>query len=698
MIIASKTRSLLRVLIALKWVSTSTIIKTQSQLPRFQDHLSALFDDKVDTKQSDYEPALVSALKSCSSLLAVSQGQQLHCFIFKSGIDSNIFVQNSLINLYAKCGLIFDARKMFDSCSHLDSVSCNIMIAGYVKFGYLNNAWELFDKMPHRGCVSYTTMIMGLAHNNCWREAIEVFRNMKYAGVALNEVTLASVISAYSHVGGSGTCQMLHSLSIKLGLESLNLVSTNLVHLYCIHSSLDSARIIFDEMTDPNTVSWNVMLNGYSKAGLVVLARELFERIPNKDVVSWGTVTDGYVQVEMIDEALSLFRLMLQTGLAPNEVMMVDLISACGKSMVIIEGQQLHCTIQKLGFDCYDFMQATIIYFYSACQMIYLACSQFEVSSKSHLSCWNALISGFIRCGRIDSAQHIFNEMPQRDVFAWSSMISGYSQNGQADLALELFKKMIDSGIKPNEVTMVSVLSSIATLGNLKEGKHAHEYILTNSIVINDNLSAALMDMYAKCGSINMALEVFYQIQDRVSSVSPYNAIICGLAMHGHAKLSLKIFSDLQKLVFIEPNSITFIGVLTACCHAGLVEEGKGYFMSMKSLYKVEPSIKHYGCMVDLLGRAGRLEEAVKLIWRMPMKADVVIWGTLLAACRIHGNVEIGEMAAECLAGVEPFHGAARVLLSNLYADAERWDDAFLVRRQMQSERMMKSPGSSGVV
>lgn len=677
----------------LKWVSTAP-----SRLPPHPiDQLRVFFNGNKNIQHSDYERTLVSVLKSCSSLLALSQGQEIHSLVFKSGLLSNIFVKNSLISFYAKCGLIFSARSLFDTCSVLDPVSCNIMLAGFMKSGSLDNARLLFEKMPIKGCVSYTTMVMGLAQNNCWLEAVGVFKDMRFVGVIPNEVTLASVISAYSHVGGILNCRMLHALAIKLGLEALNIVATNLVHMYCVCSSLGNARVLFDEIPERNVVTWNVILNGYSKSGLVDLARELFERMPAKDVVSWGTIIDGYVQVERLGEALRMYRSMLCTGLGPNEVMIVDLISACGRSMAVSEGRQLHSVTVRTGFDCYDFIQATIIHFYAACGKIDLAFLQFELGSKDHVSSWNALVSGFIRNGMIEQARQLFDEMPEKDVFSWSSLISGYSQTEQPDLALQLFQEMVARGVRPNEITMVSVFSSIATLGTLKEGRWAHEYVLRNSIPLNDNLHAALIDMYAKCGSIPTALQLFYEIRDKVSSISPWNAIICGSAMHGHADLSLEIFSQLQR-VRIKPNGITFIGLLSACCHAGLIEAGENYFKGMKNLYNIEPNIKHYGCMIDLLGRAGRLKEADEMIRKMPMKADVVIWGTLLAACRTHGNVEIGEKAAENLAKLDTSHGAGRVLLSNLYADAGRWEDVFSVRRAMQSQRMKRSPGCSGVV
>ncbi|KAE9455333.1 hypothetical protein C3L33_12768, partial [Rhododendron williamsianum] len=537
----------------LKWVSTYSAQTPPFPPPHPANHLTAFLNGQNPHNPLDYELSIVSALKSCSSLLAISHGQQIHSLVLKSGLESNVFIRNSLINMYAKCGCIGEAKSLFDTGSGLDSVSYNIMIGGYVRFGRLGDARELFDVMPKKGCVSYTSMILGLVQNGCWNEAVDVFKDMWVEGVM------------------------------------------------------------------------------------------------------------------------------------PNEL------------MAFHEGKQFHSATIKTGFDCFDFIQATIIHFYAACHKICAAQLQFELGSKDHVASWNALVAGLVRNGKIELARQLFNEIPERDVISWSSMISGYSQSEQPNMAVELFHEMVSCGVKPNEITMVSVLSAIATLGILKEGRQAHEYIRNNSIPLNDNLLAAIIDMYAKCGSIKTALHVFHQIKDKTCSVSPWNAIICGLAMHGHAQLSLQMYSDLQKRN-IKPSAITFIGVLCACCHSGLVALGEQHFNSMKTLYGVEPNIKHYGCMVDLLGKAGRLAEAEKLIRGMPMKADVVIWGSLLAACRTHGNVEVGEWAAESLAGVEPSHGGSRVLLSNIYADAGRWEDAFLVRRAMKSQQMARSPGYSGVI
>lgn len=600
--------------------------------------------------------------------------------------------------MYSKTGMFSSARSIFENSQKLDRVSFNIMLAGYVKHGRLGDAQKLFAEMPARNCVSYTTMIMGFAQNECYGDAIGLFREMRLVGLMPVEVTMASVLSSYARADGSRRIAMLlHGFVMKLGLDMRVIVSTNLVHLYSVCLSLDDARIIFDSMVDRNVVSWNVMLNGYVKGGMVDLARDIFDRIPVKDVVSWGTIIDGYLQVGRLKEALALYCEMRRTGLRPNEVMLVGIVSSRGQGTKYVEGQQFHALAVKMGMTRYNCMQTTLIHFYVASQQFQLAYLQFEEGTKDHIPCWNALIAGLMRNRMVNDAAYLFNIMPERDVFSWSSMISGYSHNGEHSLAVELFHEMVSKGIKPNEITMVSVFSAIASLSIVEEGRWAHEYIYRNSIPINDNLATAIIDMYGKCGYIDFALEVFDQIREKAKSISPWNAIICGLAMHGNAEASLRIFAELQSRK-INPNSITFIGVLSACCHAGLVKEGESHFRSIKTKYNLEPNIKHYGCMVDLLGRVGRLEEAEELIKTMPMEADAIIWGTLLAACKMYENTEIGERAAQNLAMVEPSHGPSRVLLSNLYADAGRWDDAFRVRRAMRNENLARTPGFSGVV
>lgn len=577
------------------------------------------------------------------------------------------------------------------------------MLVNYVKSRRIDEARNLFDEMTQRDCVSFTTMIMGLVQNGFSAEALLLFSQMVGDGVRPNEVTLATVLSSCARLCRD-LGKMVHGFAKKTGLDGFVLLGTNLVNWYGISSDLEDARKVFDETLERNTVTWNVMLNGYAKGGMVDLAEDLFESIPVKDLVSWSTMIDAYLRVDMLDKALFRFCEMLRrdSDARPNEVMLVDIVSACSRHAALGEGSQLHTVIVKAGLDCHSFVQATLIHFYAACKKIKLACVLFESFDKENISCWNALMAGFLRNGMVDAARSLFYEMPERDVVSWSSLISGYIQFDSSDLALELSHDMIRHGVKPNEITLVSVLSAIANCGTLEQGKSVHCYLYKNnqSIPLTDNLIAALIDMYAKRGNINSALRAFAYHQNATpfSTASPWNAIICGLAMHGHAEMSLKIFSNMQEGKFVKPNAITFIGVLSACCHAGLVSAGRQHFKSMMSMYGISPTIKHYGCMVDLVGRAGCLEEAERLIMDMPMKADVMIWGSMLSNARTHGNMDVAERAAERLARLEPSHGAGRVLLSNVYADAGKWDNVFVVRRDMQQERLTRVPGCSGIL
>lgn len=643
--------------------------------------------------------SVVAALKAFA--FSLPSGEQIHSLAVKSGLHRcNVFVRNGLINMYGKCGAPDAAESIFWSGSPLDAASWNTMIVMYVKLGRLESARRLFDEMPDRDCVSFTTMIMGLAQRDEPAEALRVFQEMLSADVKPNEVTLSSVISAFSHLHSIVTGRAVHGLAIKSGLDDFLLVSTNLVHFYALSSSIEESETVFSSMSERNIVTWNTMLNGYAKAGLTDAARDLFERIPTKDLVSWATMVDGYLRADRLQEALLMYCEMTKTVVVdgrPNEVMIVDLVSSCARLSAFNEGRQFHAVILKGGLDSYAFVQATLVHFYAECGYIELASSQFWSGDMENVSSWNALIGGLIRNNMLEAARSLFDEMPARDVVSWSTMIAGYSKKGSPSSALGLFHGMQAQGIQPNEITLLSVLSAISASGTLEQGRWVHDYTRHHSIWLTDNLCAALIDMYSKCGSIGEALLLFNQTRDSSANVSPWNAAICGSAMHGHAEVSLRIFSELEKTK-IRPNSITFIGILSACCHKGLVSEGKHYFERMKNTYKIEPTIKHYGCMVDLLGRAGLLEEALQLVVAMPMEPDVVIWGTMLAASRTHGNVEIGEEAVRGLASLEPNHGASKVLLSNIYADAGRWEDVVLVRRAMQARGLKKLPGCSGVV
>uniref|UniRef100_A0A0D9WQS5 Pentacotripeptide-repeat region of PRORP domain-containing protein n=1 Tax=Leersia perrieri TaxID=77586 RepID=A0A0D9WQS5_9ORYZ len=570
---------------------------------------------------------LVESLKKSAALLR--HGEQLHSLAAKSGLlSSNLFVRNSLLSFYSRAAPPL-AHHLFDEIPPplRDATAHNILLSALARAGRPHRAWCLLAEMPRRDAVSYTTVIAALSHAGRPRRAMAVFRDMLAEAVRPNEVTLAEVLKVSTCDGAAASVGAAHGVAVRCGLDGFVVVATNLVHAYGVVADVRSASSIFELMPDRNTVTWNAMLNCYVKAGMIDMAAVVFREIPEKDGVSWLTMIDGYIRADFLPQALRTYVAMTgMMGIRGNEVMLVGLLKACSRHTAVSEGQQLHTVILKNGFDAHAFVQATLIHFYGSCDFLDEAQMQFKLSDKSHVASWNALMASLLRRNLVHEARQLFDDMPERDTISWSSLISGYIQNGNSNMALQIFCLMRDAGIEPNEITLASVLSAVANSGTLEQARWIHNYIIGRSFQLTDNLIAGLINVYAKCGSVSDAIQLFNHVKDKSFSVSPWNAIISNLAIHGYAIMALELFSQLQH-TNIRPNSITYIGVLNACCHAGMVAEGKRHFESMRMEYGIQPEIKHYGCMVDLFCRAGYLEEAEQLIKMMPMKADVVVWG-----------------------------------------------------------------------
>lgn len=304
----------------------------------------------------------------------------------------------------------------------------------------------------------------------------------------------------------------------------------------------------------------------------------------------------------------------------------------------------------------------------------------------------NALVHMYAACGRPESAHKVFESMPQRDLVAWNSVINGYALNGRPNEALTLFREMGSDWVRPDGFTVVSLLNACAELGALELGRRAHGYMFKVGFMDNLHASNALIDLYAKCGSIREARSVFDEMRER--SVVSWTSLIVGLAVNGSGKEALELFWELERKRMV-PTEITFVGVLYACSHCGMVDEGYRYFEKLKSEYGHRPKIEHYGCMVDLLGRAGRISEAYEFIQKMPLQPNAVVWRTLLGACAIHGNLAVGEVARAQLLRLEPRHSGDYVLLSNLYASERQWSAVQDVRKTMIKEGVRKTPGLS---
>lgn len=399
-------------------------------------------------------------------------------------------------------------------------------------------------------------------------------------------------------------------------------------------------------------------------------------------------------------------------------------LKACTKLSWVNLGFAIHGKIVKHGFESNNFSRNTLIYFHANCGDLRIASQLFDESAKSDvvpwsaltagyakrgqlsvarklfddmpvkdLVSWNVMITGYAKRGEMGSARELFDEVPKRDVVTWNAMISGYVLSGLHEQAIDMFDEMRHVGEQPDEVTMLSLVSACADSGALDIGEKIHCSLLEMGAGDLDTVQGnALIDMYAKCGSIEKALKVFHGMREK--DVSSWNSIIGGLAFHGHSKESICLFKEMMRIK-IRPNAITFVGVLVACSHAGKVEEGRGYFKLMMNEYNIEPNIRHYGCMVDMLGRAGLLNEAFEFIDTMEMEPNGIIWRTLLGACRVHGNVELGRCASEQLLKLRRDESGDYVLLSNIYASQGEWTGVERIRKLMDDSGVKKEPGRS---
>eukprot|EP00268_Persea_americana_P035836 TRINITY_DN35339_c1_g1_i4.p1 TRINITY_DN35339_c1_g1~~TRINITY_DN35339_c1_g1_i4.p1 ORF type:complete len:647 (+),score=132.64 TRINITY_DN35339_c1_g1_i4:121-2061(+) len=419
--------------------------------------------------------------------------------------------------------------------------------------------------------------------------------------------------------------------------------------------------------------------------------------------------------------ALHLFDTMLQSGLTPNSFTFTFLFQSCANSLALRPGLQLHSMVVKNSMRADVFVRNSIIRFYSVCAElddarkvfdeggeldvvswnsmidgcvrngeVFDALHLFDRMPERNVVSWNSVISGLVQCGRLDDAQRLFDEMPERNIASWVVMISGCAQNGLAKEAMEVFQEMQLLGQESNAAVLVSVFSACSQLGALSNGIWIHTYIQKNSVKMDTLLSAALIDMYAKCGSIDLAMQAFGSCSEK--DVFVYTAAIHGLAINGLGEEALLVFENMRSKG-IRPDCICFMAVLCACSHMGLVEKGLYYFNSMVEVHGIEAELDHYACIVDLLGRAGLLEEAEGFITSMPIKPDNIIWGALLGACRIHNNAEMARRIGNSL--IESDHGY--VLLSNIYAEASKRDDAEEVRKTMKRRRIKRVPGSSSI-
>ncbi|KAG8364020.1 hypothetical protein BUALT_Bualt19G0082800 [Buddleja alternifolia] len=574
-------------------------------------------------------------------------------------------------------------RHIFDSAHQPDVVVFTNVLRYYSKYGVIDEIFGVFEKMQECGlkpdACSYPVLIKAAGKNGFLFQS-EIIK----MGIDSGKYIRNALVNAYGKYGPIDAARQVFDEMTERSVADWNAIISG----YWNWGSECEAKRMFDLMPDKNVITWTTMVTGYSKMRDLENARTYFDRMPSKTVVSWNAMLSGYAQNGFSDEALSLFNEMVSFGVSPNETTCVAVISSCSSRGDVAVAESVVKMIEERGIRLNPFVKTALLDLYAKCGGLEMAREIFdELGVYRNLVAWNSMISGYTRNGDVISSRELFDKMPGKNVVSWNAMIAGYAQNGESSLAIELFKEMLEKGIMPDEVTLVSVISACGHLGALELGNWVVDLITAKEVKFSMAGYNSLIFMYSRCGDMNKAKTVFHEMEIR--DVVSHNALITGFATHGNGVEALELMRRMKD-ENIKPDRITYIGVLTACSHAGMLEEGKEVFESI-----VVPDIDHYACMVDLMGRVGKLDEAKKMIQEMPMNPPAEIYGSLLQASRIHKRVDLGELAANKLFELEPQNSGNYVLLSNMYAAAGKWKEVDRIRELMKTRGVMKTSGMS---
>ncbi|GAB4835301.1 hypothetical protein Ancab_000210 [Ancistrocladus abbreviatus] len=648
--------------------------------------------------------AYVHSLELCIKFKSLKEGKKIHQHLLKNtSIITNSLVLEKLTRLYIECNKVELARRVFDEIPNPSVILWNLMIRAYAwsgpfeyaiaayrqmlifgiiptkftypfvlkacsslnateegekihghamkvgldsdayvstalvdlyaKCGYLVEAWEVFCGMSCRDVVAWNAMIAGFSFQGACDKAVHLVLEMQKTGINPNSSTLVAILPMVAQATALSQGKAIHGYCVKRRFDSDVVVGTGLLDMYGKCCCLPYARMIFHLLGMKNEVTWSAMIGACITSDHMREALEFYDYLTFLDV----------------------------GGLSP--VILGCAVRACTKLIDMVRGARIHCQTFKLGY-------------------------------LSDIMLGNTLLSMYAKCGKLDDAVRFFHEINLKDKVSFGAMISGCVQNGNAKQALDFFHSMNTSGLEPDVATMLGVLPACAHLAAPRRGACAHGYAIVLGFVNDTAICNALIDMYAKCGKVSTARKIFNRMhkQDIVS----WNSMIAGYGIHGLGSDALSLFHELRA-AGLKLDDVTFISVLTACSHSGLVREGKQFFDAMVRDYSISPRIDHYICMVDLLGRAGLLEEAKALIENMPFEPDVHVWGALLAACRIHRNIELGEEASKKIQSLGPESTGNFVLLSNLYSSAGRWENAADTRIMQRDWGFKKIPGCSWV-
>ncbi|XP_042064820.1 pentatricopeptide repeat-containing protein At4g39952, mitochondrial-like [Salvia splendens] len=644
-------------------------------------------------------PMVVSA---CAELQSLSIGMKFHGLISKLNLfDGNSAVGASFVYMYSKCGTMDYASLMFDETTVKDVVVWTALVIGHVQNGESEKGFHCLCEMHRTGGNSEK----------------------------LNFRTLEGGFQACGNLCALVEGRCLHVLALKSGIVSSNVVQSAILSMYSKCGSVEDARMSFSEVVDKDLLSWTSVMGVFSRLGCIVECFDIFLRMQatglHPDGMAISCLVSGFANSLRVSEGKALHSFIIRRNYMIDEKVHISLLSMyCKFGLVdLAEKIFIQCrdqvkdswslmvsSYEKVGLDkkcimLFGQMQhqgikpdiSSLLSVISSCSRLgaicfarSIHCCMMKTMMLEKVTIVNSLINMYGKCSKLNEAERLLNHT-SHDITTWNSLISSYIDNGNCLKAIALFDVMITRGLKPNKATLAVLLSACAQIASLEKGKKVHDYIIEAGFGCEVSVATSLVDMYAKCGQIDMAKEIFNSLSDR--DIICWNVMIFCYGMHGYGKSAVEMFQRMKESD-VRPNDLTFLAVLSACVHAGLVDEGKSIFHKMKE-YSIAPTLKHYACMVDLYGRSGYLDEAEALVLSMPFTPDGGIWGSLLNSCKLHNNVAMGMKIANHAIEADPENDGYYILVSDFYGSMGMWEDVGQVRKKMKDRGVRKTVGWS---
>ncbi|XP_020584444.1 putative pentatricopeptide repeat-containing protein At3g13770, mitochondrial [Phalaenopsis equestris] len=674
-----------------------------------------------------------TVIRSCGSLKSLTKGKLLHSYTIISGYESDVFIANSLIDMYACCDDECSSRMVFELIREKNQVSWNSIIASYAHLGLYDEALHQFSTMQASGhqfdrfnlgsslvaCAALADLDMGRQFHGyllrrslhadlilgtavvdmyskcgCPEKAHRVFDELEER----SELSWNALISGYvQEENVEAVIHLHHKMSLEIPPDEFAL--SNLLSLAANQESLDLGKQIHAYITRVdaklNVVVETELLNMYVRCNRLREAESIFYSMKERNNYSWNCLMDGYEENGNYLSVLFLFYQMQLKGMKPDSFSLASALSSCIGLSDVSKGKQIHGFMIRNRIEDHKILRCMLVDLYGKCKVLNYAYKVHERAQDKDVYLNNVMISVLLECGIINKARELFEEMGERTLVSWNMMLMGYSKYGFRNEAFRLFFRLAEDGVIYGSLTLVPLFNLCASLPGLELGEMLHAIVIKRgfsySLVV---LDSAMVDMYSKCGSLEDARRYFDHMGER--NIVAWNSMLTGYGKHGRSSDVFELYKQMLK-ENVKPSGVTFLALLSACSHNGLVEKGISCFIDMLEEDEVDVRAEHYTCMVDLLGRAGFLEEAHQVINNMPIDPEVSTWGALLGACRLHKEVDLGQLVAEKLFQIDSENSGHYILMANLYSSVGMWKEADHIRQLMRSRGVKKEPGISWI-